>query len=68
MAFKTTGTRYEGDDPRAPAYSIAEAAHYVRMPEGTLRSYSPAFRAGTIRCACLTIGAGPDHLIGVPKN
>lgn len=28
------------DDPRvAPAYSIVEAAHYLRMPEGTLRSW-----------------------------
>ena len=34
MAFKTTS------DPRlAPAYSVAEAAHYLRMPEETLRSW-----------------------------
>ena len=34
MAFKTS------DDPRlAPAYSVAEAAHYLRMPEETLRSW-----------------------------
>ncbi len=34
MAFKTI------DDPRlVPAYSVAEAAHYLRMPEGTLRSW-----------------------------
>ncbi len=34
MALKTP------DDPRlAPAYSLAEAAHYLRMPEGTLRSW-----------------------------
>jgi uncharacterized protein (DUF433 family) len=34
MRFKPT------DDPRlAPAYSTAEAAHYLRMPEGTLRSW-----------------------------
>src|SRR5687768_11074160 len=34
MAFKTT------DDPRhLPAYSVAEAAHYLRMPEETLRSW-----------------------------
>jgi uncharacterized protein (DUF433 family) len=34
MPFKTT------DDPRLlPAYSVAEAAHYLRMPEGTLRSW-----------------------------
>ena len=34
MAFKTS------DDPRlVPAYSVAEAAHYLRMPEGTLRSW-----------------------------
>jgi uncharacterized protein (DUF433 family) len=40
MAFKTTETRYEADDPRLfPAYSAGEAAHYLRMPEGTLRSW-----------------------------
>jgi len=34
MALKTT------DDPRlVPAYTVAEAAHYLRMPEGTLRSW-----------------------------
>ena len=34
MAIKTS------DDPRlVPAYSLAEAAHYLRMPEGTLRSW-----------------------------
>jgi uncharacterized protein (DUF433 family) len=34
MAFKTT------EDPRLlPAYSVAEAAHYLRMPEETLRSW-----------------------------
>jgi len=34
MPFKTI------DDPRLlPAYSVAEAAHYLRMPEGTLRSW-----------------------------
>jgi len=34
MAFKTT------DDPRlVPAYSVAEAAHYLRMPKETLRSW-----------------------------
>src|SRR5580693_7035309 len=34
MALKTTG------DPRlSPAYSAAEAAHYLRMPEETLRSW-----------------------------
>jgi uncharacterized protein (DUF433 family) len=34
MAFKTT------DDLRlSPAYTVAEAAHYVRMPEETLRSW-----------------------------
>src|ERR1017187_1406536 len=34
MALKTT------DDPRlVPAYTLAEAAHYLRMPEGTLRSW-----------------------------
>ena len=34
MTIKTT------DDPRLlPAYSVAEAAHYLRMPEETLRSW-----------------------------
>src|ERR1700691_1730673 len=40
MAFKTTEARYETVDPRLmPAYTVAEAAHYLRMPEGTLRSW-----------------------------
>lgn len=40
MAFKTTEMRFEADDPRlSPAYSVAEAAHYLRMPEETLRSW-----------------------------
>src|SRR5216684_2327348 len=31
---------FDQKDPRlTPAYSIAEAAHYLRMPEGTLRSW-----------------------------
>jgi uncharacterized protein (DUF433 family) len=34
MAFKTS------EDPRLlPAYTVAEAAHYLRMPEETLRSW-----------------------------
>jgi hypothetical protein len=34
MAFKTT------DDLRlTPADSVSEAAHYLHMPEGTLRSW-----------------------------
>jgi uncharacterized protein (DUF433 family) len=34
MAFKTS------EDPRLlPAYSVAEASHYLRMPEETLRSW-----------------------------
>ena len=34
MAFKAS------DDPRlVPAYSAAEAAHYLHMPEETLRSW-----------------------------
>src|SRR5260370_41558717 len=34
MAFKTT------NDPRlVPAYSVIEAAHYLRLPEETLRSW-----------------------------
>src|ERR1700730_6115188 len=39
MAFKTTETRYAADPRLSPAYSMAEAAHYLRMPEGTLRSW-----------------------------
>jgi len=40
MAFKTTAVRCEAGDPRlSPAYSVAEAAHYLRMPEETLRSW-----------------------------
>ena len=40
MAFKRTAASYGADDPRLlPAYPVAEAAHYLRMPEGTLRSW-----------------------------
>lgn len=40
MAAKTRGTLHGADDPRMlPAYSVAEAAHYLRMPEETLRSW-----------------------------
>jgi uncharacterized protein (DUF433 family) len=40
MALKTIETRYETGDLRLmPAYSLGEAAHYLRMPEGTLRSW-----------------------------
>jgi len=40
MADKTTATYRLADDPRLfPAYSVAEAAHYLRMPEETLRSW-----------------------------
>ena len=40
MAFKTTEARAETQDRRlAPAYSAGEAAHYLRMPEATLRSW-----------------------------
>ena len=40
MAFKTIETLYKADDPRlSPAYSVAEAARYLRMPGGTLRSW-----------------------------
>ena len=40
MASRTTETRGESRDPRlAPAYSVGEAAHYLRMPEETLRSW-----------------------------
>ena len=38
MAFKTTETRYV-DTRLSPAYSMGEAAHHLRMPEGTLRSW-----------------------------
>lgn len=38
--FNTTEERYDTDDPRlAPAYSVTEAAHYLRMPQETLRSW-----------------------------
>ena len=40
MAFRRTASSYETDDPRLlPAYSVAEPAHYLRMPEETLRSW-----------------------------
>src|SRR5579864_1308853 len=40
MVFKTTETRYKANNPRlSPAYSLAEAAHYLRMPQQTLRSW-----------------------------
>jgi uncharacterized protein (DUF433 family) len=40
MAFKPAETRHETDDPRlAPAYPVAEAARYLRIPEETLRSW-----------------------------
>ncbi len=40
MSLKTSGTSCETGDPRlAPAYSVADAAHYLRMPEETLRSW-----------------------------
>src|ERR1700736_3938381 len=40
MAFKTTEIRDEMDDARMwPAYPVADAAHYLRMPEGTLRRW-----------------------------
>jgi uncharacterized protein (DUF433 family) len=40
MAIKTTETHDETGDPRlSPAYSVAEAAHYLRMPVETLRSW-----------------------------
>ncbi|HTS24611.1 MAG TPA: DUF433 domain-containing protein [Bryobacteraceae bacterium] len=40
MVRRTIESRYEAADPRSlPAYSVAEAAHYLRMPEGTLRSW-----------------------------
>ena len=40
MAKKLTSMFNRGDDPRlAPAYTVAEAAHYVRRPQATLRSW-----------------------------
>lgn len=40
MAFKTNETRSAADDPGlSPAYSMAEAARYLHMPAGTLRSW-----------------------------
>jgi uncharacterized protein (DUF433 family) len=40
MAFKTAETRIAAGDPRvSPAYSVAEAAHHLRMPQETLRSW-----------------------------
>ncbi len=40
MTFKLTSVLCRTGDPRlAPAYSVAEAAHYLRMPEETLRSW-----------------------------
>lgn len=40
MAFKLTSVFCQADDPRLlPAYSVAEAAQYLRMPEETLRSW-----------------------------
>jgi hypothetical protein len=37
MAFKTIGSR--GEVGLAPAYSMVEAAHHLRMPVETLRSW-----------------------------
>jgi hypothetical protein len=40
MAAKLTSAFNRADDLRLqPAYTVAEAAHYVRMPEVTLRSW-----------------------------
>ncbi len=40
MAFKTAETCIAAGDPRVlPAYSVVEAAHHLRMPEETLRSW-----------------------------
>ena len=40
MSLKTTETRYEAGDPRLmPTYPLSEAAHYLRMPQETLRSW-----------------------------
>ena len=38
--METRRTQTSSEDPRlAPAYTVAEAAHYLRMPEPTLRSW-----------------------------
>lgn len=40
MTSKTTAATHRTDDPRlAPAYSVVEAARYLRMPNETLRSW-----------------------------
>ncbi|MCS7026840.1 MAG: DUF433 domain-containing protein [Bryobacteraceae bacterium] len=40
MAAKLTSAIHRKEDPRFhPAYTVAEAAHYLRMPEVTLRSW-----------------------------
>src|SRR5260370_12344657 len=40
MALRETLPFRQSNDSRlAPAYSVAEAAHYLRMPEETLRSW-----------------------------
>jgi uncharacterized protein (DUF433 family) len=40
MAFKTAETCIAARDPRVlPAYSVADAAYHLRMPEETLRSW-----------------------------
>ena len=40
MPFKTHTNQAVADDPREmPAYSLAEAAHYLRIPLATLRSW-----------------------------
>lgn len=41
MTSKTTATHHHlAEDPRlVPAYSVVEAAHYLRMPKETLRSW-----------------------------
>jgi len=40
MAFRNDGDFYGGRDPRLyPAYNIRDAAHYLRLPAATLRSW-----------------------------
>jgi uncharacterized protein (DUF433 family) len=40
MALKSTEARFQAGDLRlSPAYPVAEAAHFLRMPESTLRSW-----------------------------
>jgi uncharacterized protein (DUF433 family) len=58
---------YEGRDPREiPAYSVAEAAHYLSIPENTVRSWVsgrsfPAKRGRRRSAALVTPADAPTH-------